>query len=120
MRSYSVYVVELDEAARARAPKEERGHSGPCVYVGETGRTPEERFAVHKAGGPKAARVVAVHGIRLRPDLATRGPFLTRAGAVRGEKRVGDRLRRKGYVVFGGSGKAIADGLDREDGAHPA
>lgn len=119
MKSYSVYVVELEDSARARAPKDERGRSGPCVYVGETGRTPEERFAVHKAGGPRASRVVAVHGVRLRPDLVTRGPFLTRASAVRAEKRVGDQLRRKGYVVFGGTGKAFGDGLAREEGPHP-
>ena len=100
---FHVYVVELDEAARARAPKSETG-TGPCVYVGETGRTPAERFAVHKAGGMKAAAIVHRFGLRLLPELATRGPFLTRAGAARGEKRVGDQLRRRGYVVFGGTG----------------
>lgn len=108
---FHVYVVELDEAARARAPRTETG-TGMCVYVGETGRTPEERFAAHKAG-QRAAVIVNRFGVRLRPDLASRGPFLTRAGAARGEKRVGDELRRKGFVVFGGTGRAFA--LPAED-----
>ncbi len=115
---YHVYVVELDEAAREKAPRGER-RPGPCVYVGETGRTPEERLAVHKAGGPRAASIVTRFGVRLLPSLATRGPFLTRAGAARGEKRVGDQLRRKGYVVFGGNGKTVDHRLHGDGNPHP-
>ncbi len=45
-----VYVVELDATDLAT-----RGPKG-AVYVGETGLTPEERFAKHKAGGKVAVR----------------------------------------------------------------
>jgi len=40
----------------------------PCLYVGMTGLTPEERFANHKAG-TKAAAVVKRYGLRLLPEL---------------------------------------------------
>lgn len=50
---HNVYVLLLAPAAvRAANPNRRRGK--PCVYVGMTGLTPEERFANHK-GGIKAA-----------------------------------------------------------------
>ncbi len=103
-RSFHVYVVELSEEARAKANKSERG-DGPCVYVGETELTPEERFARHKSGR-RASRIVRDYGVRLLPAGNT-GPLLTRVNAARAEKELGDALRRRGFVVFGGSGKAF-------------
>lgn len=94
-----VYVVELDPTGLANV-----GELG-AVYVGETGKTPEERFATHKAGGLKASRVVARRGVRLRPDLyPPEGPFGTRLEALRFERRTGNRLRHRGYRVFGAQG----------------
>jgi len=79
-----------------------------AVYVGETSKTPEERFATHMAGGIKAAKVVARRGVRLRPDLyPPEGPFATRAEALRFERRTGNRLRHRGYRVWGAQGKAF-------------
>jgi hypothetical protein len=50
-----VYVIELDATGL--------GDVGEgAVYVGETAKTPEERFVNHKAGGIKAAKVVARRG----------------------------------------------------------
>ena len=103
-------MVELDEGARAKAKKAETG-TGPCVYVGETERTPEQRFAQHSAGGRTSSKIVRDHGVRLRPDLATRGPFLTRANGERAERELGDVLRKRGFVVFGGTGKGVAERL---------
>jgi hypothetical protein len=52
-RHHRVYVVLLDPAAgqlrAVRAANPDRDHKKPCVYVGMTGLTPEERFANHKA-----------------------------------------------------------------------
>ena len=107
-----MYVVELDEGARRRASKNETG-TGPCVYVGETGLTPEARFSRHKAGGMLAASIVRRYWVRLRPDLVDRGPFLTRASGAKAEKALGDKLRRRGYVVFGGTGLSPAGRLVR-------
>lgn len=103
---FHVYVVELSDDARQKAKADERGRTGTCVYVGETELTPEERFARHKSGR-RASRIVRDHGVRLRPELATRGPFLTRANAAKAEKELGDSLRCRGFVVFGGTGKTF-------------
>jgi hypothetical protein len=42
----------------------------PCVYVGLSGLTPEERFWAHQRG-KNTARVVQEYGRRLLPDLST-------------------------------------------------
>ena len=50
---HNVYVVLLDAAVgrirKVRAENPKRVPKKPCVYVGMTGLTPEERFANHKA-----------------------------------------------------------------------
>src|SRR6266446_9295481 len=49
---HNVYVVLLDPAVgrlrAVRAANPKRDPKKPCVYVGMTGLTPEERFANHK------------------------------------------------------------------------
>src|SRR4030095_2611472 len=69
---HNVYVVLLDSAVarlrRVRAENCNRCPDKPCVYVGMTGLTPEERFANHK-DGVKDAWVVQRFGIRLLPEL---------------------------------------------------
>jgi hypothetical protein len=71
---HNVYVVLLKPAAgrlaAARAANPNRRRDKPCVYVGMTGLTPEERFGNHKQG-IKAAAVVQRFGIRLLPELYT-------------------------------------------------
>jgi hypothetical protein len=63
--------VLLDPAVgrvhKVRATNPERARKQPCVYVGMTGLTPEERFANHKAG-TLAAWVVKRCGLRLLPE----------------------------------------------------
>jgi len=88
---YYVYVVELNEAAGT-----------PAVYVGQSALYPAERFSQHLTGY-KAASVVRRYGERLRPDLfAALNPIRTRPLAERAEADLAERLRREGYVVFGG------------------
>ena len=52
---YSIYVVELDSAVLSERRFVERNPDyrggSPCVYIGMTSRTPEERFEQHKSGG---------------------------------------------------------------------
>ncbi len=51
---HHVYAVLLDPAVRknrkVRAENPKRNPKKPCVYVGMTGLTPEERFRNHKSG----------------------------------------------------------------------
>ena len=54
----------VGRARKVRAANPKRDRKKPCVYVGMTGLTPEERFANHKAG-TLAAWVVKRCGLRL-------------------------------------------------------
>ena len=102
---HHVYVVLLDPAAgkirKVRAENPKRNPKKPCVYVGMTGLTPEERFANHKAG-IKAASVVKRYGIRLQPELYEHLNPMPFEAAVQMEMYLAEDLRRAGYTVTGG------------------
>jgi len=102
---HHVYVVLLaDAAGRIRSVRAEnpgRDPLKPCVYVGMTGLTPEERFANHKAG-VKDAWVVKRHGIRLLPELFAHLNPMPFEAAAQMERDLADDLRRAGYTVAGG------------------
>lgn len=91
---YYVYVVELDKSKR----KTEK----PAVYVGQSAKTPPERFAQHKRG-VRASRHVRDHGVRLRPRLYEKhNPLESRQDAEAKETWLAERLRKRGYTVYGG------------------
>ena len=99
-RVWNVYVVELDNTAVSN-PGE--GY----VYVGETSRTPEERFKQHLDGarnqkGRLYSAVVKKHGVKLRPGLAPSTKYFDQASAKRGEKEHFELLKSKGFNVKGG------------------
>jgi hypothetical protein len=102
---HNVYVVLLDAAAsrlrKVRAENPKRDSKKPCVYVGMTGLTPEERFANHKAG-IKASAVVTRYGIRLLPELYVHLNPMPFEAAVQMEVDLAEDLRRAGYTVTGG------------------
>lgn len=75
-RHHNVYVVELDPQVLLQEPgflKENPHHDRDkaCLYVGQTGLDPQERYANHKKGY-KANWLVRRYGRRLRPDLYER------------------------------------------------
>ncbi len=103
---YSLYVIELSRDAlgesRFASRNPDRREDKPCVYVGQTGLCPVERFAQHKSGY-KSNRFAREYGLRLRPKLvADRGPFETRVEAEDAEAALAERLRRRGYAVWCG------------------
>ena len=102
---HSVYVVLLDSAVAkirtVRAANPDRDRKKPCVYVGMTGLTPEERFANHKAS-LKAASVVKRYGIRLLPELYEHLNPMPFEAAAQMEVDLAEDLRRAGYTVTGG------------------
>ena len=102
---HHVYVVLLDPAVgkvrKVRAENPQRDRKKPCVYVGMTGLTPEERFANHKAG-TKAAWAVKRYGIRLLPELYAHLNPMPFEAAAQMEKDLAEDLRRAGYTVTGG------------------
>lgn len=102
-KHYHVYVVELDAAVLERKKFRERNpryvEGKPCVYVGMTGLTPEQRFRNHKRGY-KASRFVRDYGWHLRPDLFPDGSPFTYREAQSVERHVADELRGIGYGVW--------------------
>ena len=97
---WTVYVIELD-------PKGCRDPGKGYVYVGETSKTPEERFDEHKKGkrnkrGPLFSPVVRRRGRRLRMDLAPKTKYFDQAASKAAEKRWAAKLKAEGYKVAGG------------------
>jgi hypothetical protein len=105
-RTYNVYVIELsrdvlvhnrfvDANPYMRADK-------PCVYVGSTYLTPEERYQQH-LDGYKANRYAHEYAIQLRPRLYKNlQGFKTREQAEAAEARRAESLRKRGYAVWYG------------------
>ena len=100
---HNVYVIELDPVVlniwRFLQANPQRDITKPCVYVGMTGLTPEQRFAKHKTG-IKANRFVQQFGLRLLPRLyAYANPMPYRA-AREMEVELAIALREEGYAVW--------------------
>ncbi len=99
-----VYVLELNDTAPG--PESPLGK----VYVGETARSPEERFATHMAGGRTASRVVTRHSLGLLPLLYEHIPPVGAPEQLRSkelssdiEKWLAGQLRSVGYAGRGGT-----------------
>lgn len=111
---YTIYVIELREAAwKDRALQErnpDRKPIEPCLYVGQTSKTPQERFAMHLAGEHDSP-LVHKHGKRLRPDLYEDVPIAqSREEAERLEAAHAAALRSRGFAVWeGGTGPLRLD-----------
>ena len=92
---YTIYIVNLvDDSAPDPS-------LGKWVYVGETSKTPEERFDEHKNGirDNKAARE---HGRDLNYDLMKDIPQVRfKQDSKWLEAQTGEELRSRGYVVEG-------------------
>jgi len=71
----------------------------PCVYVGRTGLTPEERFAKHRSGR-KACPFVRDYGERLVPELFAHLNPMSFDEADAREVQLAEELRASGYAVW--------------------
>ena len=102
---HCVYVVLLDSAVgklrKVRSANPTRLPDKPCVYVGMTGLTPDERFSNHKQG-IKSAWVVRRYGVCLLTDLYAHLNPMPFEAATQMEKDLAEDLRRLGYTVTGG------------------
>jgi len=100
---HCVYVIELDETVRGErrfaAANPNARLDKPCLYVGLTGLTPEERFANHRAG-KKASAYVKKFGVRLRPKYFEGLNPMTYERAKEEELALAQRLRKRGFAVW--------------------
>ena len=107
---YYVYVIELDrefaETSKARQANPNSRRDKPCIYVGSSSKTPEERFYEHMKGarntrGPLYSKIVYRYGIRLCPCLYQKyNPLRNREEAEKMEKALTKEYRRIGYTVW--------------------
>lgn len=71
----------------------------PCLYVGRSGLTPEERFKNH-LNGNKAARIVKKHGKNLLPQLYSHFNPMPYDLAKALEPASAEDLRKKGHGAW--------------------
>ena len=102
---HSVYVVELSPEVwnepKFRKCNPDYDPARPCVYVGMTGLSPDERFDKHKAG-IKSNRFVRLYGRRLLPELYEIYNPMPYEGAREMEVELAIGLREQGYGVWQG------------------
>lgn len=97
----NVYVIDLDPAVmhhngfRRKNPDYVEGK--PCVYVGMSIHPPEVRFEQHRSG-TKSNRWAREFGRRVRTKRCHTG--LTWNDAVRLERLMAERMRRRGWGVW--------------------
>jgi hypothetical protein len=108
---HTVYVIELSrkvftEDRKFREANPQYNGVLECLYVGQTSKTPQERFTQHRTGyrnakGQKlSATIVEKYGRYLRPSLYQHIGPLSRDEALEVEKGLTLELRRKGYAVW--------------------
>jgi predicted GIY-YIG superfamily endonuclease len=102
---HNVYVVELSpevlKEARFRRANPDYDATKPCVYVGMSGLTPEERLKKHKQG-IKSNRFVERYGVRLLPELYAYANPMPYEAARDMEVELAIGLREEGYGVWQG------------------
>ena len=104
MDHHNVYVVELDpkilkEDRQFVAANSQHVPGMPCVYVGRTGHTPEERFEEHQRGYKSSARVKE-YAIGLLPELYERYNPMSWKDVQPMEVELANELRSQGYAVW--------------------
>ena len=111
--AHTVYVIELhrkvfSEHRRFREANPQYNGALECLYVGQTAKTPKERFDQHKSGHRNAkghklsSEIVRKYGLYLRPSLYQHIGPLSREEALEVEEGLALELRRKGYAVWWG------------------
>ncbi len=98
-----VYAIRLDPSVlddrRFREANPQYVEGRDCLYVGMTGRTPDERFERHKRGY-KACRYARDFGVELLPAEQVCIKPRTYLEAQRMERRKARQFRNKGCAVW--------------------
>jgi hypothetical protein len=98
-----VYVIELDRAVLKHkkfvTANPDYDQEKACLYVGMTGKSPDERLAQHKAGY-KASRFPRKYGRWLRRRLYERFNPMTYEEACAKEIELAEDLRQRGFAVW--------------------
>ncbi len=105
-RTFSVYVFALDSRVGKRAPvrrlNPDADPTKPVVSVGQTGKTPEERFQEHRTGIRSGKYYRPDDCLHLLPELYKRLNRMTELQSLRMERGLAYWLRKEGYTALGG------------------
>ena len=106
MSEYHVYVIGLNKEVlnirKFREANPEYVEGKPCVYVGQSYLTPEERFEQH-SNGVRSNRFAKKYGKYLHRRLFEKlNPLSSRDEALQAEEDLALRLRKRGYGVWWG------------------
>ena len=103
MTTHNIYVIELDkevlEKKKFKKANPDYIEGCPCVYVGMTSKSPEERFKQHREGY-RASRIAKQYGTRLKPRQYESHNPMSRDEASEMEIEKARRLRKKGWGVW--------------------
>lgn len=103
-QDHYVYVLELDREAadtkKARELNPDADPELPCVYVGQSSLTPEERLERHLAGVRSSSSTVHEHFKRMLPALYQHLNPLTERESLEKEEELARELRACGYTVI--------------------
>ena len=106
MPEYYVYVIELDNEVLTEnkfyRDNPDYREGNPCYYVGQTGKTPEERYQEHMKGVRyRHNKYVYKYGIKLVPNLYREiNPLKSREEAEEAEEKLAIDLKRQGHAVW--------------------
>jgi hypothetical protein len=104
-RDHHVYVILLHSDVlngyRGQMINPDARRDMPCLYVGLTGFSPEERFRHHKSGR-LPSREVQNHGLCLIPNLYAHLKPLPADRGEEAEKALALYLREQGFAVLAG------------------
>jgi len=102
--SYRLYVVQLDrDVVKSRRFRDANPHASdrsPCLYVGSTAHSAEDRFLQHKQGKFSNRGWVEKFGSCLLPELSSGFEYTSRVAAERAEAQLADSLRERGFAVW--------------------
>jgi hypothetical protein len=102
--SYRLYVVSLDQSVvKSRRFRDANPHASersPCLYVGSTAKSAQERFLQHKQGKFSNRGWVEKFGTCLLPELSGGFEYTSRDSAERAEAQLADSLRERGFAVW--------------------
>ena len=106
-RTKNLYVIELDSVIHDIERRFQRANPDycferPCVYVGSTARTPQERYRQHLAGIRAGRRYVRDYPGQegLMPGLYAHLNPVPADKAEDEERALAERLRAEGYGVW--------------------
>ena len=103
---YYVYVIDLDKKVLEKEKKFKDANSQytegkPCVYIGQSSKSPEDRFKQHREGGRLSNKYARLYGRWLKQkNIPDKNPHTSRSSAEDRENELAKILKARGWAVW--------------------